>query len=407
MDSRGDSRRLAEAMLARSTSPFRDRTDKRSLKTQCTLFIGKHGLMFQPNFTISPATATSLMAIEADRQVIIELPINVDVLAGLRETARLAATHYSTQIEGNRLTQAQVAEAIAGAQFPGRERDEAEVRNYYRALAHIETLAVEGGSISGLELDRVHGFVMSGQGTPTPYRSGDNVIRETATGRVVYTPPKASDVPALMASLFDWINTRMTKRDLPAPLIAALTHYQFATIHPYYDGNGRTARLLTTLVLHRAGYGLKGIYCLDEHYARNLNDYYTALTVGPSHNYYLGRAEADLTGFLNFFCDSMAQALASVRSRATEVAHTPGNRHADDAATLRQLDPRQRRTLELFRDSAVVTGSDIATHLGISPRTANTLIRGWITDDFIEIDDPSKKRRTYRLRPRYERLVSP
>ncbi|WP_405136419.1 hypothetical protein [Nocardia sp. NBC_01388] len=249
----------------------RYRANKRALKTQCSPFIGIPDVMFQPKFTISPAAAISLMAIEADRQAIMELPINVDVLAGLRETARLAATHYSTQIEGNRLTQAQVAEALAGAHFPGRERDEAEVRNYYRALEHIEFLAVEGGSINELELRRVLGFV----------------------------------------------------------------------------------------------------------------------------------------GFLNFFCDSMAQTLGSVRARATDVAQTPGNRHADDAAALRQLDPRQRRALELFRDSAVVTSSDIAAHLGISPRTANTLIRSWIDDDFLEVDDPSKKKRTYRLRPQYERLVSP
>lgn len=121
-------------------------------------------------------------------------------------------------------------------------------------------------------------------------------------------PPEASDVPTLMADLFDWINTRMSARDLPAPLVAALTHYQYATIHPYDDSNGRTARLLTPLVLYRAGYGLNGIYSLDEHYARNLNGYYAALTVGPSHNYYIGRAEADLTGFLNFFCDSLTLA---------------------------------------------------------------------------------------------------
>jgi len=48
------------------------------------------------------------MSIEADRQAILELPIDVEMLASLRETARLIATHYSTQIEGNRLTQTQV-----------------------------------------------------------------------------------------------------------------------------------------------------------------------------------------------------------------------------------------------------------------------------------------------------------
>lgn len=64
---------------------------------------------------------------------------------------------------------------------------------------------------------------------------------------------------------------------------------QFATIHPYFDGNGRTARLLTTLLLHRAGYGLKGIYSLEKYYTRDLEAYHAALTVGPSHNYYMGR----------------------------------------------------------------------------------------------------------------------
>ncbi|MFE3319540.1 Fic family protein [Nocardia sp. NPDC059195] len=173
--------------------------------------------MFEPRFTISPATATALMAIEADRQVIMELPINVDVLAGLRETARLAATHYSTQIEGNRLTLPQVAEALAGNHFPGRERDEAEVRNYYRALERIEAAATTPSPIAEADLQRVHGLVMYGKCTPTPYRPGQNVIREGASGGVVYMPPEASDVPDLMAGLFDWINTQMDTRKLPAP----------------------------------------------------------------------------------------------------------------------------------------------------------------------------------------------
>ena len=57
-----------------------------------------------------------------------------------------------------------------------------------------------------------------------------------------------------------------------SPVVVALAHYQFATIHPYFDGNGRTARLLTTLILHRSGYGLNGIYSLEEYYAQNLDD---------------------------------------------------------------------------------------------------------------------------------------
>ncbi|GAA1021429.1 hypothetical protein Aple_073850 [Acrocarpospora pleiomorpha] len=361
--------------------------------------------MFTPNFTISPSIATALMAIEGDRQAIIELPINVEVLAGLRQTAKLAATHYSTQIEGNRLTQAQVSEALQGAHFPGRERDEVEVRNYYRALEYVESLAAATGPIDETKMRRVHGLVQDGMKRPSPYRPGQNVIRDAATGRIVYMPPEAGDVPVLMADLFEWINEQLNRRELPAPIVAAITHYQYATIHPYYDGNGRTARLLTTLVLHRAGYGLKGIYSLEEHYARDLMAYYAALTVGPSHNYYLGRAEADITGFVGFFCVSMADALGAVRVRVTEAQAGGAVSGRDDSAALRQLDPRARRLLELFRDHGIVTGAQIASHLGLSPRTVAPLARRWVQDGLLEIHGSARKTRSYQLSPRYERLI--
>ena len=64
------------------------------------------------------------------------------------------------------------------------------------------------------------------------------------------------------------------------PLKAGIAHYLHATVHPYYDGNGRTARLLTTLILHLGRHDLKGLYALEEYYARDLKAYYEALTVG-------------------------------------------------------------------------------------------------------------------------------
>ena len=81
-----------------------------------------------------------------------------------------------------------------------------------------------------------------------------------------------------MKDLVTWIN--MTEKELPCPLRAALVHYQFATIHPYFDGNGRTARLLTSFLLHLGGYGLKGLYTLEEYYANNLSAYYQAISIG-------------------------------------------------------------------------------------------------------------------------------
>jgi len=116
-----------------------------------------------------------------------------------------------------------------------------------------------------------------------------------------------------MSDLIPWINENLAADELPIPLIAGLAHYQYATVHPYYDGNGRTARLMTTLILHKNGYGLKGIYSLEEYYARNLSAYYDALNVGESHNYYMGRVDADVTEFLAYFCRGMAEAFAARR----------------------------------------------------------------------------------------------
>ena len=129
-------------------------------------------------------------------------------------------------------------------------------------------------------------------------------------------PPEAPDVAMLMGDPFTWLAEQRGPRELPVPTAAGLAHYQFATIHPYFDGNGRTARLLTTLLLHRAGYGLKGIYSLEEYYARDLGACYAALTVSPSHNYYMGRVAADLSGWIEYFCLGVADSFASARARA-------------------------------------------------------------------------------------------
>src|SRR6202158_1877533 len=97
---------------------------------------------FQPVFGITPTIARGLMRIEAVKHAIEALPITPWVLANLRETARLYSTHYSTMIEGNLLTQEQVVKVIADDQhFPGRERDQQEVRGYYAALDEVERVA--------------------------------------------------------------------------------------------------------------------------------------------------------------------------------------------------------------------------------------------------------------------------
>jgi Fic family protein len=360
---------------------------------------------FRPVFRITPTITKALMAIEADRQAIIDLPMTSQVLQSLRESARLLSTHYSTQIEGNRLTEAQVKEVIeGGGRFPGRERDEAEVRNYFRALEFIEVQARKGVTVSEMIIQRIHGLTYQGRPTPTAYRDGQNVIRNPMSGGIVYMPPEAKDVGRLMEQLVYWINASVMQDELPIPIIAALGHYQFATIHPYYDGNGRTARLLTTFILHRYGYGLKGIYALEAYYARKLEDYYNALDVGEGHNYYVGnRAEADVTGFIEYFVRGMADSFAKVREQASK-QKSLGQR--DQSSVLRNLSPAQRQALELFRERVEINAKDVAKLFNISQRQASRYCQQWVEQGFLIVSDSAKKSRRYRLISEYESLFS-
>lgn len=357
---------------------------------------------FKPKYRITNSLAKQLMQLEGLKTRIDGLPITPRLLAHLRETAKLQTTHYSTMIEGNRLSQKDVEGVLRKNQrFPGRERDEREVKNYYDALDFVEQSAEQNQPVTERQIQLIHGYVMrSGKGkpTPTPYRDGQNVIKDSRSGGIVYMPPEAKDVPELMAALADWIG-----EDIPCPIKAALAHYQFATIHPYYDGNGRTARLMTTMILHLGGYGLKGIYSLEEYYAQNLQAYYDAIAVGPSHNYYMGRAEADLTGWIEYFVTGMIEAFTKVETQAKGEKR---NAAADNSAILRKLDPRQRKALTLFESQETVTSADIATLFGFAPRTARLQLENWVKAGFMEVADPSKKARKYKLSKQFAKLFS-
>jgi Fic family protein len=358
---------------------------------------------FDPLFTIPPATANALMRIEAVKQVFCSLPITPHMLVHLRQTARLFSTHYSTMIEGNRLTQEQVAKVIEKDQhFPGRERDQSQVKGYYAALDEAERMAEKGDPITEATIQKLHAMVSGGGKTrvkPTPYRDGQNVIRDSQSRKIVYMPPEAKDVPKLMKQLVAWLNRA---DDLPVPIKAGLAHYQFATIHPYYDGNGRTARLLTTLVLHLKGYDLKGLYAPEEYYAQNLAAYYEALTIGPSHNYYMGRAEADVTKWVAFFTEGMATAFEKVRDQALAESRKG---HKDQSKLLRTLDAKQRKALELFQESREIGSKEVAALFGYAPRTASLLCQRWVEAGFFEVASESRKTRRYKLAKDYEAMI--
>lgn len=357
---------------------------------------------FNPKFLITNSIANNLIEIERIKEGIKSLPINPKLLSSLRETAKLSTIHYSTQIEGNRLSREEVKDLIENKKVvsnTGRIRDEKEIKGYYVALDYIEKLAKTKNLITEDIIKHIHALVIGDGSTkvkPSEYREGQNVITDSLSGNIVYMPPEAKDVADLMKEFVSWINSA---NDIPLPIKASIIHYQFVTIHPYFDGNGRTARLLTTLALHNSGYDLKGIYSLEEYYAKDLQGYYEAITIGNSHNYYMGRAEADITKWVEYFINGMTIAFKSVYKKAKEQESSK-----DEIKVLRELDAKQRQILNLFETQKYVTSKDIAEFFKFSPRTARQLALDWVNADFL-IAVGEGKQRKYQLNKKFEEIL--
>jgi Fic family protein len=204
-----------------------------------------------------------------------------------------------------------------------------------------------------------------------------------------------------MAAFVRWIKDA-EKEGVPVPLIAGLAHCQFVTIHPYYDGNGRTARLLATFLLHRGGYGLHGFFSLEEHHARDLPGYYHALVVHPHHNYYQGRAEAKLTSWVEYFVATLAATFEAVRQEARRLAKqgVPA-----EPEPLRKLDRRARAVLGLFAKRDRIAAPEVARSLGLSDRMARVLLQEWVRDGWLVVADPSRRKRAYELSAIYRQYI--
>ena len=117
-------------------------------------------------------------------------------------------------------------------------------------------------------------------------------------------PPPVYEIPQMMRDLVDWINQEVTVHPV---LIAGIAQFQFVHIHPFLDGNGRTARLLSTLCLYRKGYDFKKLFTISEYYDRNRVDYYQAIQS-------VRENEMDMTAWLEYFSEGLATQLNEIKN---------------------------------------------------------------------------------------------
>ncbi|MHB8791906.1 MAG: Fic family protein [Thermoleophilia bacterium] len=154
--------------------------------------------------------------------------------------------------------------------------------------------------------------VRGGSAAPGKYRIVQNYVVNSLTGDVIYTPPPANEVPIVMAEMVAWLNK---KSEIPAVLVVGIAQHQLVNIHPFLDGNGRTARLLSTLCLYRSGYDFRRLFTISEYYDRDRPAYYQAIQD-------VRESKMDLTGWLEYFTQGLAAQLLEVRERGELVIRT-------------------------------------------------------------------------------------
>ncbi|HZS17866.1 MAG TPA: Fic family protein [Candidatus Udaeobacter sp.] len=312
-------------------------------------------MSYQPVYRITPHLLTEVEQIAALRERILAAAIQVPWIPALQKDTRIRNAHSSTAIEGNPLTLEQVRAIEEGREIPATaQRPRREVANYFAGLRFVEKNA-QRTVVTHTEVLKLHrimaGEVMD-QGMAGQYRT----IRVRVGSHVAPSPDR---VRPLMSDLLEWWN-----KDAPklSPIVSsAIVHYQFETIHPFADGNGRAGRMLSLWELYRRGFDNHHIFSIDEFYWEDRPRYYSALETVQQQN-------GDLTTWIEYSAAGLRLTLERVWTRLQKLT-------ARSSKAKLVLRPKQEQLLHFLRERKAMTPREIWDAIGISKQGALDLLR--------------------------------
>lgn len=286
--------------------------------------------MFEPRYVITHQMLKSIGKIDACREVIEHAALVPSWEAKFKRDALGRAVHHGTHIEGNELSLDQALrlvdvegermETIAEkAGVTARDRDIQEVLNYREVLVWIDKWGKQLQKpvvFTEEMLKKLHKMTVARilrEEDSGDYRKVQVAIKNSKTGEVTFMPPPSVEVPYALEDFFFWLNSD-SGRAHHSVMRAGITHYELVRVHPFVDGNGRTARAMANLVLYAEGYDVKSFFSLEEYFDRDAMRYYTALSN-------VGEGESmDLTGWLEYFSFGLAAELERVKDQVLKLS---------------------------------------------------------------------------------------
>jgi Fic family protein len=271
---------------------------------------------FEPKFTITNAITAALTQIERARGFLEAASLSKDWVRAMGERALVLEAHHTTHIEGTHLTLDQAERLLAGEAVPEADPDDVrELLNYRRAFELVSEYLDSGSPITEGMIREIHKRLVEGvhggKAAPGQYRTVQNYVVNSATGKTIYTPPPAQDVPVLMAEMVAWLNR---PGQVHPVLVSGVAQFHLVHIHPFLDGNGRTSRLLSALCLYRVGYDFKRLFTISEYYDRDRAAFYGAIQG-------VRDRQMDMTGWLEYFTKGLSTQLAEVKQRGEQAIH--------------------------------------------------------------------------------------
>ena len=319
--------------------------------------------MFKPKYSITHKINNSLLEIERARGFLEAAQLKGKWIREMQSEAIALEAHHSTHIEGTRLTLDQAKRILTGKEVPGVHLDDKkELLNYKEAMDFVSQYLEKESPISEGLIREIHKILVKGvrgdSADPGNYRKVQNYVVNTINNEIIYTPPPPYEVPHLMRELVEWLNTPIGVSPI---IIAGTAQFQFVHIHPFIDGNGRTARLLCTLLLYKNDYDFKRLFSLSEFYDQNRNDYYHAIQTVRSNN-------MDMTFWLEYFTNALKNQMLEVKSRGESAIKKD---IIIERASKEDLNERQISVLTFLLDNPSIGRAKYVELFKVSLRTAN------------------------------------
>ncbi len=293
----------------------------------------------------------------------------------------------SSKIEG---TQTNMEEAVLSRlQVSDEQRNDwQEVQNYIRAM-NFAIKQLDKLPVSNRLFKQTHAILMKGvrgkHKAPGEFRRSQNWIGGSSLKDATFIPPHHTEVSALMGDLEKFLHN--TNINVPHLIRIAIAHYQFETIHPFLDGNGRLGRLLITLYLVSNNILKKPSLYLSDFFERNRQHYYDNLTIARIHN--------NINQWIKFFLVGVIETADKSTNAFEAIVKLRENLEGKKINTLGKRVPLAKKALNYLYVKPVITVNDLITELKISKPTANAIVKDFLQLNILKEQTGFKRNRIF------------